>query len=342
MAAISTYQPSYIDKLFDNELLNGQLFPVIESSYNLDKPYFEHFNDSNMTRQCISVFPSKNIFRDKLVILYFHGNSCDLGDVTKRLRTFSIWMSCSIIGIEYSGYGCSQGPRRQDAIIQKCADTIAYLRDTKSIPLSRMILFGQSIGCSIALKLNTLYKSAFHGLILISPFINIKQLAEYHELKSSLLITESVLSNLEEIKQMKQTQFLLIAHGKDDTVIPSSHSEKLFKECPLDELKQHKFLFIQEKANHNVFDKDSLHWEILLPFFRHCEKNVLYKQGEEVYVDIKVLKTATKIIHKKLRKKQTDIWLSKDGKSALFEADFDDNKIYKHGASSTMIDFLKI
>lgn len=338
MAAIPSYSPSYFDKLFDNELINGNLFPQIDSSYNLDKDYYEIFTDySSHSKQCISIFPSTDRQLSNLFLIFFHGNSCDIGDCVKKLRTYSVWLNCTVIGIEYSGYGCSIGERTQSAIINRCVNSIFYLSDQKKIPLSKMILFGQSIGCAIVLKLNTIFKSQFHGIILLSPFANLKKVAEYHNISASFLITESTLSNIDEIKVMKKTQYLLIIHGKKDEIIPFVHSQILYDHSPL-EPDKNKFLYFQEKASHNVFDKDSFHWDILLPFFRLCEQNVKDKSKIKINI-IEIDEKHPKIYYKNLRKKQNDVWLKEDG-NVSFECDFDDNKIYKYGITSALNDIL--
>lgn len=333
MASSSTpeYTPSYIDSLYDIELVNGNLFPQTEPSYDINKSYIETFTDQRGFMQCISIFPSLDKRGSKLVLLYFHGNSCDIGDCTKRMRLLSIWLSCTVIGIEYAGYGCSTGEKTQESIIYKCLDTINYLREIKQIPYSRMVLYGHSIGCAIVMKLNSIFKGTFAGIILMAPFINVKKVAEHHRLPSSFAILEQILSNLKEVSNMKKEQFLMIIHGKKDDIIPHSHSIKLFQECPLPS--DHKFLHLQDNATHNVFDKEALHWVCLLPFFRTCEEKIF--KPTFCLLKITVKKQSKKEpLHRKLRQKQQDAWLSSDGSSCSFDLMMDENANYKRGLSA--------
>jgi len=331
-SVIPEYTPSYIDSLYDTELVNGNLFPKIGSSYDINKPYFETFKDLRGFNQCISIFPSLDRKGSKLILLYFHGNGCDLGDCTKRMRLLSIWLSCTVIGIEYAGYGHSIGEKSQESIIYKCVDSINYLREMKQIPYSRMVLYGHSIGCAIVMKLNSIFKSSFAGIILMSPFINIKRVAEHHKLASSIMILEQVLSNLKEIKNMKETQLLQIIHGKKDETIPYTHSEILYKECPV--APDNKFLHIQDYATHNVFDKELLHWHCLLPFFRLCEEKSFKPTFSLLKIMIKKTSKKTSTSIKKIRERQHDAWLSSDGKSCSFDLAMDENSNYKRGLSA--------
>lgn len=332
-SSIPEYTPSYIDSLYDTELVNGNLFPKIDSSYDTNKSYIETFTDLRGLMQCISIFPSLDRKGSKLVLLYFHGNGCDLGDCTKRMRLLSIWLSCTVIGIEYSGYGHSIGEKTQESIIYKCVESINYLRETKQIPYSRMVLYGHSIGCAIVMKLNSIFKGSFSAIILMSPFINIKKVAEHHKLVSSVIILDQILSNAKEIKKMKPSQLLQIIHGRKDEVIPYTHSEILFKECLLDS--KNKFIHIQEHATHNVFDKEMLHWHCLFPFFRLCEERLFKPTFSLLKITIKkTKKKPATSSYKKVRQRQHDAWLASDGKTCSFDLAMDENANYKRGLSA--------
>ncbi len=266
-SAPKTYTTSVFDRIFDNDLINSRLFPVIRSSYNPGNTYLHFFKDSIGKLSCFSVFPPIGTDGTKLVFIYFHGNACDLGDCENKLKTYAYWFDCTVIGIEYAGYGCCQGERTQESIIKKAVETIDYMVSRLNVPVSRIVLFGHSVGCAIALKVNTHFDGGFAGVILQSPFFNIKKMAE-KSFFSFMLTERSVFNNADEILSMAKHQRLMIIHGKKDEVISVDQSRDLYAMSTLPPTQ--KTFHIDPMANHNVFDKIKLRFEIMMPFIREC------------------------------------------------------------------------
>ena len=314
------YRPSEWDKLFDSSLINGHLFPELSPSYHISDENIEIFKDTKGKLQCMNVFTPIGD-KSKLCIIYFHGNSTDIGDCSKKLLLYSYWLDCLFIGIEYSGYGHSDGERTQESIIQKCADSILYINTIIKIPLHRIILFGHSIGCALALKMNSLFDGQFGGLILQSPFTSVKEVTKVHSFFSSLFLSGSVLDNVEEIKKMKPNQMLMLIHGEKDELIPHAHSRELYEKCNLKE--NRKFMFIDKEGTHNGFQKDNLKLLILIPFVKNCEKEFFNIRNDLPFCvrpektrlfDPKEYQRLTKIDDKiPKRKKIKSIWIGSNG-----------------------------
>ena len=286
MAASSSedrrYTPGLFDQLYDNNLINSQLFNVRKSSYSPSDKYIHLFYDSKRQISSLSAIPSMSKAGSKMVIVFFHGNSCDLGDCVGRMATYGYWFKQVIIGVEYSGYGCCQGTTDQASVIQKAIDTMHYIQNRLNIPLERVILFGHSIGCAIALKINTLFNGVFAAIIIQSPFFNVKKMTG-SSFFSFLFSDDSVFNNGNEVENMAPHQRLLIIHGQKDEIIPCIHSKELYERCKLP--KTQKQFWIDIMASHNVFDKIKLKLEILYPFILECEK-VYYNERVDKLIQI--------------------------------------------------------
>lgn len=320
------YTPGAFDLLYDNSLINSQLFNVRKSSYSPSDKYIHMFYDSKKQVSCMSVFPSMNKHGSKMVIVFFHGNSCDLGDCIGRMAIYGYWFKQVIIGVEYPGYGCCQGTTDQSSVIQKSIDTIQYIQNTLNVPLNRVILFGHSIGCAIALKINSIFNGVFAAVILQSPFFNIKKMAS-SSFFSFMFSDDSVFNNGNEIDNMASHQRLLIIHGEKDEIIPHEHSKQLFDRCKLPKFQ--KQFFIDKLASHNVFDKINLRLVILHPFIVECEQVYYDSRRDALYnIEDKHLNTIVNsspalkkiiddsyfhVIRCPTRRQDNVVWIGSDG-----------------------------
>lgn len=320
---VNEYEPSFIDRMYDNDFINGQLFPQIVRSYTTKDYFIECFKAGENIR-CISVVNSGVIDGSKMVMICFHGNSCDLGDFQELLVNYSNWFQTIAIGVEYSGYGLCEGDRTPRAIIGACTDAIVYIRNTFNIPLKRMILYGHSVGGAIALQINNVFAQQFGGLILHNTFSSIKKVVSSKSLISSLFISDSFLSNIDTIKCVKPPQRICIIHGQKDEIIPESCSKELYDACPLPLEK--KSLFLCPNSSHNAFNAQTLRFLHISPFFRKLESECFDNLGLKK-VMIKIIRTR-KLTEDQLkyidsqfdcaprsRKQQT--WIQPDGKCHL-------------------------
>ena len=317
---VREYEPSAIDQLYDTDFVNGRIFPSFERSYDINHPNIECFRSHDLNR-CFSIYSNGIIDGSKLVIIYFHGNGSDLGDCHDLLVNFSNWFQTTIIGIEYAGYGMCEGERNPKSIIDACSDTIVYISKKLNIMLSRMVLYGHSIGGAIALQVNKVFQNLFCGIILHNTFTTIKRIVSNHSFLTSLFISDSFLSNIETIKTIGRWQLLCIIHGEKDELIPSECSKELYNECSSGADK--KTLHLCPNSSHNAFVAQKLRYVYILPFLRKLESlffdgKALKKYNVKVdhYRDyskknlLKLEDTFSDII----RPKKKQVWVESDGK----------------------------
>merc|ERR1711972_1005463 len=93
-------------------------------------------------------------------------------------------------------------------------------------PAENILLIGRSIGTGPAIMLATEY--ALKGLLLVSPFLSVKQLCREAFGPISHLIQERFANN-ELIAKIRAP--CLVVHGQQDTKVPFSHGIGLFEKC---------------------------------------------------------------------------------------------------------------
>jgi fermentation-respiration switch protein FrsA (DUF1100 family) len=183
-------------------------------------------------------FPPKD---GKPVIIYFHGNASHYGNRYSKILPY-IEQGYGALLTGYRGYGGNPGSPSEQGFYK---DARAYFKflESKNIPLSKTVIYGESIGSGAATQMATEYKAA--GLILEAPFSAVADVARkaYFFLPLNLLLKDQF-RNIDKISHVKMP--LLIIHGNNDSTIPVALSRRLFEAAQ--EPKQ--FVLI-EGAGHN-------------------------------------------------------------------------------------------
>lgn len=198
-------------------------------------------------------FPNKS--RD--VILYFHGNAGDLSGWQFVAEDFTA-MGHNFMIIDYRGYGKSSGNISEKGMYIDAEAAYNFLLE-KGFGPTDILIYGRSIGSGVAVHLAA--EKVCKGLILESPFSDLPTLAnEKFPLFFPSLYLRYKFDNLGKINHVKSG--IIFLHGSNDTLIPPSHSRKLF-----DKFKGRKKMIIVEKGGHNdLFD---------FPQFEEFRKNTL-------------------------------------------------------------------
>lgn len=126
--------------------------------------------------------------------------------------------------MEYPGYSVYKATDISEETIIKDTDiVINYLLNKCKVDLNRLIFMGRSLGTGPACHIATKYPVA--GLVIVSPFTSIKDVAsEHYGIFGSLLIKDRF-NNLSNIKNVKSPT--LIIHGKNDSMVPFKHAQLL-------------------------------------------------------------------------------------------------------------------
>lgn len=158
-------------------------------------------------------------------ILLFHGNAGNNADRVYFLDNLKK-LNTNILIIDYRGYGRSEGTPDEQGIYADGRAAWTYLTEEREIDPSKIILFGRSLGGAVATKLATEYEPG--ALVLEATFTSGADLgADIYPWLPVRMMIKYDFSNAERIRNISVP--VLIAHSRDDRVVPYHHSEKLFE-----------------------------------------------------------------------------------------------------------------
>ena len=163
---------------------------------------------------------------DAPVALYFHGNGGSLRLRVDRFRRVAA-AGVGIVALSYRGYGGSSGtPTEAGLIIDARA---AYAFAAARYPVSRIALWGESLGTGVAVALAA--EKPVSRLILDAPYTSTLDVARasYPFLPVRFLMKDQFRSD-ERIARVKVP--VLILHGEADQVIPIAYGERLYAMIP--------------------------------------------------------------------------------------------------------------
>jgi hypothetical protein len=190
----------------------------------------------------LDTFYIKNPDTDKCIII-FHGNA---GNVSMRFDMIKfLYNYCSIVIFDYRSFGKSTGSSTVLSADNLMKDTNAiWLYVTKKLKIhpNNVSLFGESIGCSLAINLASNLSKTMdsvnypHSLILNSPFYSLTSMIRVVFDKINISILGKLLSCIigseyksdEWIQYVNHKTKIIIAHSPRDEVIPYKEGCKLF------------------------------------------------------------------------------------------------------------------
>ena len=156
------------------------------------------------------------------IIIFFHGNA---GNIGNRFHIMKQWEDhgYSIFIFDYPGYGLSKGNPTEKSLYKSSEEVIKYILKFKQ--KKDIVLYGESIGCTVASYIATKYN--INTLVLQSGFISIKEMGKdylpiYLHKPMDLINdfnTYDILS--------KYNGKCLILHSKEDEIIKFRHAESL-------------------------------------------------------------------------------------------------------------------
>lgn len=158
-------------------------------------------------------------------LLYLHGNG---GNIGHRLDPIAVFhrLGLNIFIIDYRGYGASSGKPCEEGTYRDALAAWAYLTQEKRLAPERIVLFGESLGGSIAARLAARHPPA--GLIIYASFTSVPEMAQalYPMFPASWLAryrydTRAALNSV--------SCPVLILHSREDEIIPFSHGQALLE-----------------------------------------------------------------------------------------------------------------
>ncbi|EUD67005.1 hypothetical protein C922_02589 [Plasmodium inui San Antonio 1] len=216
------------------------------------RPYGSHFEDVYLDmddgRKFKCWFVKAEDHENKPVFLYYLGKG---GYVEKYVKLFDMIVQrvdVSIFSCSNRGCGTNEGTPSEEQLYKDALVPLNYLKKKQT---KQLFIFGNSMGCAVALETASRHQKDIHGVILENPFLTIRKMSEqnYPFLNFFLLnyeiLIRTKMDNEEKIKRLHVP--LLINTSGMDELVPPEHSRILFEFCP----SKYKFRYVSKKGTHN-------------------------------------------------------------------------------------------
>ena len=159
-------------------------------------------------------------------MLICHGNAGNLSEFSRPdhyagLRALGL----SLLAFDYRGYGESEGAPSEAGLYRDADAAYRYLRDELRVRPERIIVFGHSLGSTVAVDLAGRVPAA--GLILEGALSSvIERGAELYPYIPVRWIGRSRFSSIDKISRVRIPKLFL--HARADDVVPLAHGRRLF------------------------------------------------------------------------------------------------------------------
>jgi hypothetical protein len=176
------------------------------------------------------------------VLLWCHGNA---GNMIHRLDNLAglYRLGLSVFLFDYRGYGRSSGQPFEEGLYQDALAAYSYLITARGVPPERLVLFGRSLGASVAGELASRRPAA--GLILEASFPSLAAMARAHCLGLPLHWLLSGRFPLDE-RLKRVTVPVLVVHGDRDETVPIELGRAVFEAA-----RPPKSFYVIAGADHN-------------------------------------------------------------------------------------------
>jgi fermentation-respiration switch protein FrsA (DUF1100 family) len=156
------------------------------------------------------------------VVIYFHGNGGNLAYRADVFRDLA-GEGYGLLAPSYRGYAGSGGSPGEAGFAEDAR--AAYAAVAERAPGAAIVLFGESLGSGVAVRLAS--ERPVQGLILNAPFTSVEERAReiFWYLPVGLLLADRFRSR-DRIGAVRAP--LLVLHGEADPVIPIAHGRALF------------------------------------------------------------------------------------------------------------------
>lgn len=208
----------------------------------------------------------------KWTVLYCHGNA---GNISHRLHTLLLIheMDINCLIVDYRGYGQSSGKPTEQGTLIDIKTSWDWLVNEQGIAPEQIILFGRSLGGSIAAITAVDVNPA--AVILESAFTSFVDVGKhYYPWLPVAFCARFDYNTLAAVKKLNCPVF--ITHSPEDEVVPYKFGQQLFEAAAEPKI------FRELKGTHNegFYDNPQLYRDIWQEWFDALENKTLWKGRE--------------------------------------------------------------
>ncbi len=159
------------------------------------------------------------------IAILCNGNA---GNISHRLLSIKIFhqLSLDVFIFDYRGYGNSKGRPNEQGTWLDAEGAWDYVVNQRSYDPARIVVFGESLGGSIAARLASQHRPA--GLIVQSTFTSLPDVAAgIYPLFPVRLLSKYNYNTADYIQRVECP--ILVIHSRDDEIVPFSHGQTLYQ-----------------------------------------------------------------------------------------------------------------
>lgn len=160
-------------------------------------------------------------------LVFFHGNAGHAGHrgwVAEALADAGL----RVILAEYPGYGPRPGQPAEVVLVRDAAETLARVREQFPGPV---LVAGESLGAGVAAAVAEKYPGELSGLLLITPWDSLKQVAHHHYPWAPVdLLLRDRYDSVANLAGFRGPVAVVIAAR--DSIVPASLGQALFASLP--------------------------------------------------------------------------------------------------------------
>jgi len=157
-------------------------------------------------------------------VLILHGNAGNISHRVEYLTMFNSLGYASLI-IDYRGYGRSSGSPTEEGTYRDAEAAWRHLTEARGLKPREIVIMGESLGGGVAAWLA--FKHPPRALVLASTFKSVPDLgAQIYPWLPVRWLARIEYNNLDRVRQIAAP--LLIAHSRNDDIIPFTHGEALY------------------------------------------------------------------------------------------------------------------
>jgi fermentation-respiration switch protein FrsA (DUF1100 family) len=178
---------------------------------------------------------------DDYVVLYLHGNAGHIGYRAHRLHRMVV-LGWGVFLLEYRGFGGNPGQPTEQGLLRDARAGLAELQGL-GVPLSRILLWGESLGTGLAIDLAA--ENAVAAVLLESPYTSIAETAQVHyPYVPARRMIKDKFDSLSRISRV--TAPILVMQGARDRIVPPAMGRTLLRAATAPSA-----LWVAEDAGHN-------------------------------------------------------------------------------------------
>lgn len=170
---------------------------------------------------------------DRPLVIYFPGNSGSRQDRTHDCREF-VRLGFDVLICDYRGYGDNDGAPSESALTGDAREVWSYAVDELGWSPQQIVLFGESLGGALAVRLAAELSSAGTppgGLVLNSTFAALPETVAWHY--PAFPFQFVLLDRYPSVERIGKVSCpLLQFHGTEDDFVPLAHGRRLFDAAP--------------------------------------------------------------------------------------------------------------